>query len=62
MGKTGVVLHLAFLIWSFIGEPRHTGPQYENITMEELELELEQEIDVGSERKEGEKIEGAELM
>ena len=53
LGKTGVVLHLAFLIWSFIGKPQHTGPQYENISLEELELEEE----ISSERKEGEKIE-----
>ena len=46
LGKTGVLLQTAFLIYKQVGSPKHTSPQFDNVTLEELELEDDNNEDI----------------
>ena len=46
LGKTGVLLQTGFLIYRKIGSPKHTGPHFDNVILEELELEDDNDEDI----------------
>ena len=43
IGKTGVFLHLALLLWEMVGKPQFTSPTSEKAPLVELELIEEDE-------------------
>ena len=43
MGKTGVFLHLGYLLWRLVGSPDHTTPAMDSVQRVDLELEAEEE-------------------
>ena len=49
LGKTGVLLHVGFLAFKQTGSPQHTSPYFEKVIVEPIEVEEDNDADVGQE-------------